>query len=118
MPNRALSLASLPQLIGGRLAKAFDLEIRRAIEDCRDRPTEGRARKVVLQFEAKPETADAGDMETVNVKFQLKPVFPAKATPEMSMQVHKNNQVFFHDAEEAEEPAAASPAIAPPPKPR
>lgn len=61
MPTEIVSLESLHRLNGGRPAGWFDGLVRRAHEDCYDRPQIEKPRKVTLTIEFTPIVREGGD---------------------------------------------------------
>lgn len=105
MPLHNLSLESLVHLDCGNAALAFDRALRRAIDDCVDRPREERARKIVLQCEITPECGDDGQCDDLSVTIQVKEIIPAMSTTPTLMTVRKQGQqrmlVFESEQEDA-----------------
>lgn len=81
------TMAALDQVDGGRIAQALDREVARCQEDCHDRPTLDKVRKVTLTVEVRPVPNDSGsDLASVDVQFKIKPAaLPAKETRSFNM---------------------------------
>ncbi len=96
-----LSLATIANIDSGQAAAAFDASLRRAIQDCVQRPMEERVRKITLQAELTP--SDGGD--DIHVSFQIKETLPTFQTSVVKMQVRKQGHqlmlVFQQEDEEA-----------------
>lgn len=54
MALQKLNLNSIKRLHDGRIAIAFQRQVERVVQDCLDRPGDGTARKVTLEFHFKP----------------------------------------------------------------
>jgi hypothetical protein len=68
--NVPLSFASLAELDDGRLAAAFDRELRAAEADLRDRPADDRKRKIVLTLELEP-LQHKGDFDGAEIDYYI-----------------------------------------------
>ena len=101
MSVQNLSLATIGAIESGQAAEAFNASLRRAIQDCVQRPIEGRSRKVMLQAELTP--SEGGD--DIDVSFQVKESLPTFQTSVVKMTVRKQGQqmqlVFQQEDEEA-----------------
>jgi len=94
----ALDLASLmEQLDGGRVAEAFDAELRRVVMDCEDRPADDKERKVVLTFQIKPVVDDSGHLDEVKGRFQVTSTVPRRRSKIYSFGARKNGVLVFND---------------------
>ena len=80
----ALSLKTLEDLDCGA-AQAWEAALQRAIADCRNRPTEDKPRKVILQAELVP-TVDGDDVELL---FQVTDKIPSFVTQSVWCQVRR-----------------------------
>lgn len=54
MAFQKLSLDAIKNLHDGRISIAFQRQVERVVQDCLDRPADGAARKVTLEFVFKP----------------------------------------------------------------
>ncbi len=98
MALKTFDLGQLAEIDGGRIAAALELEMKQAIHDCRDRPTESAARKVVLQVELKPTVYDGtGDLETINMTFQCKHTIPTRKSRSYNVGVKKNGSLVYSE---------------------
>jgi len=64
-----LSLESLDKLDMGKISATLETHLKRTIIDCTDRPADGKARSVTMQFDLVPVLAD--DMSCTEVKLQV-----------------------------------------------
>lgn len=97
MALQTFNTAALAEFDGGRLAKALEREVKRAIEDCKDRPGDERARKVLLQFDFIPATDDTGDFDACTFAFQCAAKLPPAQSRAYSFGVKKTGQLYFND---------------------
>ena len=98
MAIRELSLSELQNLDAGRIAVAFQEELKRAAEDCEDRPGEQRARVVTLQCEVTPVCDEDGLCEEVRTKFQVRSKVPTRKSKVYTMGLRKGGKRAFSDA--------------------
>lgn len=54
MTLKKLDLSSIRDLDVGRVEKAFQIHLGRAVQDCEDRPSDDRARTITIQLQLKP----------------------------------------------------------------
>ncbi|MBX3435575.1 MAG: hypothetical protein KF847_19835 [Pirellulales bacterium] len=79
--HRALSLQTLPQIDGGKIAIAFNAALRRAIDDIHDRPADASARKVKLAVVMKPMLDQTtGVLDGVEVSAEIDDTVPKRRT--------------------------------------
>jgi hypothetical protein len=84
MPLHMLSLENLSILEGGKVTVAFDRLLQRAVDDCLDRPGEGKARVVTLQVEVIPIPDQDGSCAKTDVQVQLQSKVPNYRTQAIS----------------------------------
>lgn len=98
MALKQFDLGQLADIDGGRIAAAVELEMKKAIEDCRDRPTEERARKVTLEVSLVPTVYDGtGDLETINMTFQCKHTIPTRKSRSYNVGVQKSGKLVYSE---------------------
>lgn len=93
-------LRALAALDGGRIDEAFKLHLRRAIEDCDDRPGEEKSRKVTLQVEVKPIARQDGATTDVEIVVQAKSSIPTHVSGAVSARVLHGGDAWFNDFSE------------------
>jgi len=89
MAIEKFSLESIARLDNGRLRAGIDQALRRAQTDCADRPGLKKPRRITLVIDMTPLPNEAGDLDTVDVGFQVtektpnrqSKVYNMKATP-------------------------------------
>lgn len=98
MPLVQLTISSLEELDNGRVAKAFQAELRRAVEDCMDRPSDKNAREVVLTLKLKPiAVTDGGvtDCEGADGEFHVKSKVPTRKSKSYAFQTNKKGHLIY-----------------------
>ena len=80
------SLAKLASLDSGRVAAAFDAALRRAQDDCKDRPALEEARTITLTLNALPVIDETeGEMHSVNLQFHITEKLPKRKSKTYNM---------------------------------
>lgn len=92
-----LSLAALGEIDDGRLATAFDQAIKRAADDCNDRPGEKRKRCVVLQIEFEPVLDQDGVCDSVKSAVQIKDTIPTRKSRSYDFGLRKGGFLVFNE---------------------
>lgn len=98
MPFMELTLTSLDQLDDGRVAKAFLHELKRAVQDCMDRPGDDKARTVSLELKITPVVSTANgilEMEGANGEFSIKSKVPDRKSKTYSFRANKKGQLAY-----------------------
>lgn len=97
MGVHALNLKSLMEnLDNGRVAEAFQQELRRCVADCEDRPADPKPRSVVIQLNLEPVAIDNG-LDSVNGKFVVTSTVPKRRSKQYNFAVRRGNQLVFND---------------------
>lgn len=96
MPVVPLTLKSLADLDLGKGAEAFQRHLRRAIEDCMDRPADTTARKVTLEISVVPVMEQGGDCTEVAAQIHCASKVPPHRTKIYSMGVRKGGHLVFN----------------------
>lgn len=78
MANVPLTFKNLVELDDGRLAVAFDRELRQALADLRDRPADKRKRKITLTVELQP-LEHHGDFDGADIDYYVTSKRPHEA---------------------------------------
>jgi len=99
-----LTLATLKdQLEGGRVGAAFDLELKRCIDDCVDRPGDSNARKVTIELAIVPVLGDGGFCDEARGVLKVTSSVPKRKTKPISFGIRKSkggHQLVFNDLSE------------------
>ena len=101
MAVHELTLASLMEkLDGGRVAMAFQAELKRCIADCDDRPGDDKDRKVVIELKLNPITDEQGHLQEVKGKFHIKSSVPNRRSKPYSFGLRRSKagpSLVFND---------------------
>lgn len=97
----AFSLESLNEVDAGRIVVAFQHELKRMIDDCRDRPGDKNARTVGLKCAITP-ILDIIDKKVicngVNIEFEITGKVPVRRSRPIPMKVNDKGAYFNTDA--------------------
>lgn len=91
-----LTLGSLQELDDGRVVKAFEHELKRAVQDCQDRPGDKNAREVTMVLKLTPIVDEAGMCEETNGEFHIKSKVPQRKSKTYSFGVRRGGQLAFN----------------------
>lgn len=93
-----LTLESLANLDGGRIGTAFQLSLKRAIQDCEDRPGVKKPREITLKLGILP-VAAADDATCDEVAYQcvVSDSVPKRQTRIYSARVRSGGKAAFND---------------------
>ena len=93
-----LTLTSLAQMDGGRIGEAFQLEIKRSISDCEDRPQVGKPREIIIKVMIKPVAGPEDDTcDQVAMQAIVSGVVPKRQTRVYSARVKHGGKAAFND---------------------
>lgn len=98
MPFVELTLKSLEELDDGRVSKAFAHELRRAVQDCLDRPRDKKARTVTLELSLTPCVTDEGgiiEATGADGEFSIKSKVPTRKSKTYSFKANKKGQLAY-----------------------
>lgn len=98
MPFLELNLGSLESLDDGRVAVAFQHELKRAVQDCIDRPADKKPRTVTLELSIKPVVSPDSsivEMEGADGEFTIKSKVPTRKSKTYSFRSNKHGQLAF-----------------------
>lgn len=98
MAIKEFVISNLGEIDSGRIGEALKLQLKRVIDDCKDRPTLKSARKIKLQIEISP-TADPKtfDLDGVNMSFKINSTFPNQERVDLSLGVKKNGMLIYSE---------------------
>ncbi len=97
MPDqKVLSLHELRNLDAGRVAVAFDQDLRFLAKDCLDRPGDKRARTLTLVVELEPTIDDDGQCESVKGSFRIAARIPSRQSKTYDFGVRRGGQLVFN----------------------
>jgi hypothetical protein len=89
-------LATLATLDGGRVGAAFDLALRRVIDDLNSRPNDDRARKLSLTVVLQPVADEKGDLVDTQVQFLVADNLPKRQSKVYSMSA-EGGELWFNE---------------------
>lgn len=97
MALREFKLTDLETFDNGRIAEALAQALRRCISDCHDRPGVTEARVVNLQLAISPQPAEDGDLDGVNIQFQIKDKAPVRKSKVYNLEARRNGALVYND---------------------
>lgn len=87
-----LDLENLKVLDDGRLAAAFEQELKHVVLDLMDRPGDDRERSVSFKVKFKPICDEAGQCESVNVQLDIGSKLPSRKSRVYDMKARKSQR--------------------------
>lgn len=101
MAVHELTLSTLKdELEGGRVGAAFDLELKRIVQDCEDRPGDDKPRKVTIELTIEPVKDESGFCEQVWGRVHVSSSVPKRKTKPISFGVRRGGMLVFNDLSE------------------
>src|SRR5690349_23516801 len=85
MPLQKFAIESLATIDDGRIKAGFEMMLDDLIRDCRDRPEHKSKRKLTLTISMEPCSLERGELETVDLCFDLKPSMPKVESRKFNM---------------------------------
>lgn len=95
MALQVFKVSSLSDVDNGRLARAIELQVRRVIDDCRDRAGLKTARKVAIEFMFSPIADETGDLMSAAFNYRIATTIPPQQREGLSFDVQKNGALLF-----------------------
>lgn len=95
MSLQKFTFAALAELDQGRIAKAVECALQRAVVDCNDRPGEEKARTVTLVIELEP--VMEGKSHDVAVTFRIGEKSPPRKSAAYVMRPTNSSDLLFND---------------------
>lgn len=89
-------LLNLKDLDGGKAVVAFEQHVRRAANDCLDRPGDATARKVTLEILLTPVCDQGGECSEVHAQIKASSAVPKHQTKVYSLGLRKNGVLVFN----------------------
>lgn len=93
---RELTLATLAEIDGGRLAIAFKQALQRCATDCDDRPGEKKARTVTVCLSVEPVLDQDGMCEDCDVTVTIADSVPKRKSKSYNCSLRKGGHLMFH----------------------
>jgi hypothetical protein len=97
MPFKQFNLAALHDIDDGKAAKAFDRLLARMIEDCNDRPSEKKPRKVTIQVDIIPVAEADGTCDNVDIIIRTKAVAPPMQSRSLSLGLRGSKTAVYNE---------------------
>lgn len=94
MAVEKFELKSLVEIDGGRINAAFMQALQRCERDCGDRPATSDSRKVTLTAELTPICSPSGELESVDVRFQIKDTVPTRKSAVYNMKATRAGLLY------------------------
>lgn len=89
------TLDTLKDLDGGKAALAFEQHVRRAANDCLDRPGDQTARKITLEIKLSPVLNADLTCDEVKAQIEASSAVPKHRTKEYSFGIRANGMLVF-----------------------
>lgn len=93
---KELTLATLAEIDGGRLAIAFKQALQRCAMDCDDRPGEKKTRSVTIQVAVEPVLDQDGLCEDCDVQVTIADSVPKRKSKAYNCTLRKGGKLLFH----------------------
>lgn len=94
MALEKFAMATMAEIDGGRIREAFDQALRRCEIDCKDRPGDGAARVVNMTVRLTPVLDVDGEMNSVDIQFQVKDSVPTRKSKVYNMRSTEGGLLF------------------------
>lgn len=95
MPVQNLSMENLGDIDDGSVAVAINQALRAAVNDCQDRPSLKKARKITLEISITP-VMDKRDFHQARVEFTIKQTVPSKGLEVVMRPTTRGDGLEFH----------------------
>lgn len=98
MAIKEFLISDLREIDNGRISEALKLQIKRVIDDCRDRPNLEKARKIKLQIEVIP-TADpkTSSLDGIKLSFRINSQYPNMERVDLNLGCKADGRLFFSE---------------------
>jgi hypothetical protein len=96
MGLQEITLQTLNDFDCGRVAVAFNAELKKVVEDLRDRAGDKSKRTVTLTVGLTPQPTTGGDCETALVGFAVHSKIPVRSTRDYEVKVRANNALVVN----------------------
>lgn len=97
MALEKFSIDSLKKMDGGRVAIAFEQALKRCQLDCSDRPGLKSARKISLIAVMTPVLDEEGNLDSVDLEFEIKDNIPARKSRPYNMQTAPRGGLLWNE---------------------
>jgi hypothetical protein len=96
MGMQPVTFSQLVQMDGGVMELAVNAALKRAAEDCEDRPGVKRARSITLKLEVLPRLDEDGICDEVLYAFVMNEKLPNRSSKEYTFGLRKNGVMSFN----------------------
>ena len=97
MAIHKLGLDTVNQVADGTIVEAFNVHVKRAVQDISDRPGDKKARKVVLTMELTPVLQANGLADNVAMEVKIKSSIPDHVSRTVEAAIKRNGTALFND---------------------
>lgn len=98
-----LTLQTMKDILeGGRVGAAFEMELKRVVMDCEDRPGDLKPRKVTIELVIEPYSDQSGVCENVWGRINVGSSVPKRKTKPISFGVRRGGMLVFNDLSESD----------------
>lgn len=94
---KKLTLENLQFIADGSVSAAFQHHLKRAVEDCDDRPGDKKPRKVTLELLVTPVVLQDGSTTDVSVESYVKSSVPPHISRPVECKVKQGGKAVFND---------------------
>lgn len=95
MSLETLSLETMAMVDYGKIDAALQLHLKRAGQDCMDRPGDKNPRKVTLTISLKPVIQQDGDVTDVDAEFEISSTVPKHRSRPIHMMPRRGGHLVF-----------------------
>jgi len=89
---------TMADIDGGRLKAAIEKQLKRCVDDCKDRASLDKPRKVMIELCLTPVADDTtGEAEQVWLDYQVKTAIPSLHREGLSLGLQKNGDLLFNE---------------------
>lgn len=99
---REMQLGELPHADGGRVDAAFSWHMKRAIEDCEDRPGDKSKRYVLIRMVVTPVLLQDGAVTDCNIECEVSSAIPKHVSRPINCRIKSGGRAVFNDMSEGD----------------
>jgi len=96
----ALTSETLHQLDRGKFSATLEAALQRVVQDCIDRPTDDRTRKVIVQFDVVPTYEEEDRVvycDGAKAKYQVRARLPDWESKQLDFGVQRDGKLLFNE---------------------
>lgn len=94
--KKRFTLETIGDLDSGKIAAAFETELKRVVDDLADRPGDKSCRRLALEVSFTPDASESGVCDGAKVEFKVKTSVPHRRSREFSMAVNASGSLIFN----------------------